>query len=124
LESVRGTLRSCFAIALTKPVPSLKQIRASKERHGVPLSDTVYLHDQDKVRIVMCREDDIDCDRKKDIAILSFDVNTAIDNDLITKQFNARVCPFPGLEIEFIESKTGLTDLHVNLKFKKLLGSS
>jgi hypothetical protein len=51
------------------------------------------------------------------------DLRAAADES-IYNQLCAQVCLFPGLEIEYVEGETGLTDMHVNLKFKKLLGSS
>ena len=35
-----------------------------------------------------------------------------------------RLCPCDGVDIEYITSETGVTDLHFNVKFKTVLGSS
>ena len=35
---------------------------------------------------------------------------------------HARRCPFPGVDVEYSVTENGLTDFHLAVKFKKLLG--
>ena len=42
----------------------------------------------------------------------------------IDRQKLARRCPFPGVDMEYIEGEDGLTDLHFAIKFKKMRGDS
>lgn len=127
LDLARRALGSAFAVALTKPVPTLKQMMDLK------VSDTVHLRETDIVRIVTCGNDDLDIDSKKDVApcpVLSeteapqapsFDAQQQESIDGLKR---AKRCPFPGLELEHQRSETGLTDLHIHIIFKKLLGKS
>lgn len=125
LDTVWSTLGSTFGVATTKPVPTLKATREGS------LNDTVYLNDHDQVRIVTCRNDDIDLDPMKEkeacpVTVGSDAIGEAGDIDPleIARLKNARRCYYPGLEFEFLQSETGVTDLHFNLAFKKLLGGS
>ena len=42
----------------------------------------------------------------------------------IDKMLCARRCPFPGVDMEYIEGEDGLNDLHFALKFKKMRGDA
>lgn len=125
LDVLRSTLGTTFGVAITKAVPTLKAIKQGN------VSDTVYLKNHDQVRIVTCRDDDIDVDPMKERepcpVITSSDVggnDGDIDHEEIARLKNARRCYYPGLEFEHLQSETGVTDLHFNLVFKKLLGCS
>lgn len=125
LETLRNTMGASFAVANTRAVPTMKAIKESEGR----VSDTVHLCDQDVVRIVTCLEDDHDLDPKKEQApcpISSLSLEESVSPIDKAKAFRRqpRLLPYPGLDFEYLESETGMTDIHVNLRFKKLLGSS
>lgn len=124
LDFARRVLGSTFAVALTKPVPTLKQVKEQS------ISETVHLRETDMVRIVTCRSDDLDIDSDKEAAPcpvmsgiegLSFDAEQQESLDWLKR---LKKCPFPGLEFEHQKSETGVTDLHCHAMFKKLLGRS
>lgn len=125
LEEMRSTVGSAFGIGITKAVPTMKEIASSEGR----VSDTVHLKEHDVVRVVTCNLEDLDFDPEKDVAPCPVFSNsgmrgdTAMDNIRSMKK-QPRLLPFPGIDIEFLQSETGLTDSHFNLKFKKLLGGS
>lgn len=81
------------------------------------LSDTVCLSDDDEAHTVTCEttKSDTDADR----ACIAEDALEATERLKL-----ARLCPFPGVDMEHQQSKTGATDLHLNLKFKKLSGKA
>lgn len=81
------------------------------------------------MRVVTCSFEDLDFDPEKDVApcpTFSDDGiggNTATDN-IRAKKKQPRLLPFPGIDMEFLQSESGLTNSHFNLKFKKPLGGS
>lgn len=127
-EKELGVLRSLFgsgfAVANTGAVPTMKQTR------DLHLSDTVQLMEQDQVRIVTCAPIDKDLNVLKcQCPLEAVSSGPSVDNHglpgpSMERMKNARLCSFPGIDIEFIRSETGLCDLHLNLKFKKFLGKS
>lgn len=124
LDVARRVLGSAFGVAITKPTPTLKQMTEQK------VSDTAHLRETDMVRIVTCPQDDHDIDTSKDATpcpVLSCNVGPSFDEreqESIDRLKRAKTCPFPGLELECQQSETGVTDLHIHVTFKKLLGKS
>lgn len=120
LEGLRGGIGQHFAGAVAKPVSTRKvTVRTN-------CSATVQLCDQDIVRIVTCDSEDRDTDKRKDTAVCSSSngIGTEATEEPPDPLRHARLCPHPGIDLEHSESEIGLTDLHLNLKFKKLLGCS
>lgn len=120
LDCFRSSVGSSFAVANTAAVPTMKEIRECKK------SDTVHLKEHDLVRIATCQLEDKDTDSDREQSpcpVTSEDVfeDTQIYN-LRSRKKQPRLLPFPGLDLEFLQSKTGLTDIHLYLKFKKLYG--
>lgn len=123
LDAMRGALGSAFAVGVTKPIPTLKKIDS-----GVA-TDTAHTNDHDKVRIVTCKKGDIDTNPNKDeipVPVLSSDTmeEVCIDQESIERKKVAKRRTHPGIEMEFVASETGLTDLHWNAMFKKHSGKS
>ncbi len=127
LDRMRSTMGSVFAIGLTTPVPSLKAIKDDTTHQ---LRDTVPLMEHHQVRIVTCIAKDVDADANKErapfpaVSLVAGNYDKSEAKKAIKKEKWARLCGFPGFDLEYLESATGVTDLHLNLKFKKLLGSS
>lgn len=92
------------------------------------MSDAVHLRETDVVRTVTFQEDDLDVDSRKEATpcpVLRGGVDASHDqqeHDSIERLKRAMRCPFPGLEFEHQWSETGVTDLHIHITFKKLLG--
>lgn len=89
----------------------------------------MHLRDHDVVGVVTRNVEDLDFDPDKDQALcapISADTTEAPSPlDVIkAKKKQPRPLPHPGIDTECLQSESGLTDLHLNLKFKKLLGSS
>lgn len=125
LDVLRDVMGSAFAIGITKAVPTVKEITQSEGR----VSDAVYLKDRDVARVATCSVEDLDFDPEKDTApcsMLSIDgVNFPTELELVRgKKKQPRLLPHPGTDMEYLQSETGLTDLHFNAKFKKPLGKS
>lgn len=127
LSQFRMSLGSTFGAANTKAVPTLKEVNNSKGR----VKDTVHVCDHDLVRIVTCGEDDFDNDTNREIAplVVSNVTNDPVNHrdtlaDIKGLQRQPRRLPYPGIDLEFLQSATGITDLHLALKFKKLKGAS
>ena len=84
------------------------------------------------VRITTCQSEHKDDDPNLDIqpmevASSNLDPdNQAQEKELarIDRQKKARRCPFPGIDMEYIESEMGLTDLHFTIKYKKMKGNA
>lgn len=116
---------SVFAVGTTKAAPTTKEIAKSEGK----ISDMVHLKDHDAVRAVTCNSEDLDFDPTKDVAPCDALSGEATDGNeamhkLRSRKKQPRLSPFPGVDLEFLQSETGLTDLHFNLKFKNLLGDS
>lgn len=125
VDELRNTVGSAFAIGVTKAAPTMKEISSSEGKVG----DTVHLKDHDVIRVVTCNLEDLDFDPQEDVAPCSalseaLIVGKDAVGDPKDKRKQVRLPPFPGTDIEFLQSESGLTDSHFNLKFKKLLGSS
>ena len=122
VDKLKQVLGTCFGIAHTKPVPTMKAI---KESNGL-LKPTVHVRDIDEVRAMTCLDNTSaieNLDTLSDVEVFKalleidgFDPNESV-------LYN-RLCPYDGVDIEHITSETGVTDLHFNVKFKTVLGSS
>ena len=80
------------------------------------------------VRIATCRFEDEDAEADLDVAPMEV-ISSVLDPSnkeekkelaKIERKKKARRCPFPGIDMEHIESDIGLTDLHFTVKYKKM----
>lgn len=124
IDEFRNAMGSAFAVKHTKAVPTVREIAKSEGK----VSDTVHLCDHNVVRVVTCLADDSGVNRDKDQMPCPVVSGTPKNIDPVDgirrKKKQARLLPCPGIDIEFLESETGLTDAHFNARFKKLLGNS
>ena len=125
LKRFKGALGTTFGVANPTPVPTLKDIDARKKKANVPLKKSTL------VRITTCREKDEDAVEDMDIVPVAVASSQAITSDnseaetaRIQRQMWAKRCPFPGMDMEYLETETGLTDLHFGRRFKKMRGDS
>jgi hypothetical protein len=125
LDLVRAILGSTFGVGFTHhSAPSMAAIKEEQKKTGKDIS-TVELQNHQTVRIVPCREDDVDEDPDKDKALA---IATPFDVDDSFEPFNKKEHPqkrwisFPGCDFFFEESTT--TNFHVALRFKKLKGDA
>jgi hypothetical protein len=127
LDLVRAVLGSTFGVGLTHSAPTMAEIKKEQELSGKDIS-TVELQTHQTVRIVTCREDDIDYDPDKDKAVAHGDILESDDD--VTTAFEPydrshpqkRWISFPGCDFFFEEST--ITNFHVALRFKKLKGDA
>ena len=105
LDLIRSIFGSTFGVGLTHSAPSMAAIKTAKETIGKDIS-TVELQDHQVVRIVTCREDELDECPDKDTG---FDSEDPYDRSPPQK----RLIPFPGCDF-FFEQST-ITNFHVAL---------
>jgi hypothetical protein len=127
LDLVRAVLGSTFGVGLTHYAPTMAEIKKEQELTGKDIS-TVELQTHHTVRIVTCREDDVDYDADKDKDVAHGDLLDSDDD--VTTAFEPydrshpqkRWISFPGCDF-FYEGST-ITNFHVALRFKKLKGDA
>lgn len=115
LDDVRSVVGATFGVGVTKDAPTMKTMR-DKQKAGLSVSDTVKLDNHDMVRIVTCRENDIDAEASKDR-------DAATDTVFDRSRPQKKRLVYPGCDLRFV-AKEGLTDLHIGFIFKKLPGNS
>jgi hypothetical protein len=125
LDLVRSVLGSTFGVGLTHSAPTIKAIKLAAKECGKDIS-TVELQDHQIVRIVTCREDDVDTDILKDKVSAH---GNPFGDDGGDKENNPpqpfdkshpqrRWISFPGCD--FFHEESTYTNFHVALRFKKL----
>jgi hypothetical protein len=125
LDIVRSILGSTFGIGLTHSAPTMAAIKEEQSKSGKDIS-TVELQSHQTFMIVTCREDDVDEDPDKDLALAIAEPVDTSDEEY--EPFNKkehpqkRWLPFPGCDF-FFEEPT-ITNFHVALRFKKLEGNA
>jgi hypothetical protein len=125
LDLVRSVFGSTFGVGLTHSAPTIKAIKEAAKESGKDIS-TVELQDHQIVRIVTCREDDVDTDVLKDKVPAHgdpFDDDEGDKENMAAPPFDKshpqkRWISFPGCDFFFEEST--YTNFHVALRFKKL----
>jgi hypothetical protein len=123
LDLVRSILGSTFGVGLTHSAPSMAAIKEEQKKTGKDIS-IVDLQNHQTVRIVTCREDDIDEDPTKDKVLAIVEDLTDADSEPFDKTGHPqkRWISFPGCDFFFEESN--ITNFHVVLRFKKLKGNA
>jgi hypothetical protein len=112
LDLVRSILGSTFGVGLTHSAPTMAAIKAEAKKTGRDISSTVELQNHQVVRIVTCREDDVDDDPAKDKAMAI--VEPLVDDDNF-EPFNKKEHPrkrwisFPGCDSSSLNSLTSPT---------------
>jgi hypothetical protein len=113
LEAVRKVLGSSFAIGVLQPVPSLKQLRLNPCIKG-----TVWLSNDDPVRIVSC------CEEGEDIVR---GVAKPLYCNARTQYRNRPMkflCSYRGLDIRLTATRYGVSEITVQCRFVKVRGDS
>ena len=122
LSDFRLRIGSVFGAAVNKAVPTMKE---QKDKN---CGDTVYCNDGDQVRLLDCDVDDLFPDEDKYNVPLPDEIfSGGVDPNQIEERYPLlfkRPCPYAGLDIEFTSSEYGLTDLHLNIKFKNVRAES
>jgi hypothetical protein len=129
LDLVRAVLGSTFGVGLTHSAPTIKDIKKTMDLTGKDIS-TVELQTHQTVRIVTCREDDVDFDLTKDRALAHGDPSDNQSDSDVTPIYvpfdkshpQKHWISFPGCDFFFEEST--ITNFHVALRFKKLKGDT
>jgi hypothetical protein len=115
LDIVRKVCGNSFAVGITVPVPSMKQVRAL----ALPMNGTVWLRKDHEVRIVTCVPHEADIDLRKGKRACPSGSQSAV---------NARPkklrCSYRGLDLRHVQSKMGTWEMIVQARFSKVLGNS
>ena len=115
LDLLRSVLGSTFGVGLTHSAPSMKAIKKEKQETGKDIS-TVELLSHQIVRIVTCKEQDINS------GVEDAD-STPVEYEPYDKSHpQKRIISSPGCDLFYEEST--ITNFHVALRFKKLKGNA
>jgi hypothetical protein len=110
LDAVRKVLGVSFGVGVMQPVPSLKQLKINPS-----LSGTVWLRNNDPVRIVTCCRDGIDIDHELDKPMC---------HNARKQRPIKMLCSYRGLDIRLNSVRNGITELSVQCRFVKVKGDS
>jgi hypothetical protein len=112
LDLVRKVCGNSFGVGLTEPVPSMRQVKEA----SLPLNGTVWLKHNHQVRIVTCQpyEQDVDSGKGK----------RACPVALVNDRPKRLRCSYRGLDIRHIQSKNGMWELAVQVRFVKVKGDA
>jgi hypothetical protein len=113
LDAVRKVLGVSFGVGVMQPVPSLKALKVNPS-----ISGTVWLRNNDPVRIVTCCPEgaDIENGSAKPVYLNSL------------SQFKSRpmkmMCSYRGVDFRFNSVKYGVSEISVQCRFVKVRGDS
>ena len=108
-----------MAVAITKPAPSMKEVRSAK---GL-VDDTAYLREEDEVRIVCVDESLEDVDEAMALPVLSGETDMEWRDPRQHKR-QKLTCAYRGIDFKHASYENGVSELGVQLRFVKVKGSS
>jgi hypothetical protein len=113
LEAVRRVLGLSFGVGIMQPIPSLKQLKNNPH-----LSGTVWLKNNDPVRIVTCSLDGMDL--KSSIAKPIYQKSRQKG----TSHHIKMMCSYGGIDIRLNTVRNYLLEISVQCRFVKVRGDS
>jgi hypothetical protein len=112
LDAVRKVFGNSFGVGVMKAAPSVKKLRANSA-----LKSTVYLTNDDPVRIVSCSPDGTDINRGMGKSLFCTSQGVKVDRPMSLN------CSHRGMDFRFTAAKyAGLTQISVQSRFIKVKG--